>query len=164
MQCHRRRDTQSARSGESAFLGLDASGARRARPCITPTGLPLNSLQRAASAAALNTKGGQTAPRIARWSNRLQVTRRHLATALVAFQLVSDLLALIQAAEAGALDRGDVDKDILVAVLRLNETIAFLGVEPLDGIDGHSFSEMDGAAGKGLDAVLHGDLAALQLC
>jgi hypothetical protein len=37
-----------------------------------------------------------------------------------------------------------VDKDIFVTVLRLNETITFLGVEPLDGTDGHSFSEMDG--------------------
>src|SRR5687768_3562324 len=77
-------------------------------------------------------------------SDHLQVGGRHLATALIALQLVSELLALIQAAEAGALDRGDVDKDILVAVLRLNETIAFLGVEPLNGTDGHSFSHMDG--------------------
>ena len=84
-------------------------------------------IKRAASAAALDMKCGQTAPWIARGLDRLQVAGRHLAAALVAFQLVSDLLALIQAPEAGALDRGDVDKDVLVPVFRLNETITFLG-------------------------------------
>ena len=56
---------------------------------------------------------------------------RASAAALV-LQLVADALAFVQAAQACALDRADVHEDVLAAFLRLDETEAFSGVEPLD--------------------------------
>src|SRR5262249_33585783 len=42
-----------------------------------------------------------------------------------------DLLSLIEPLHPGALDRADVHENILAAVIRLDETIALLAVEPL---------------------------------
>src|SRR5579871_45393 len=58
-------------------------------------------------------------------SVRLQVRRRQLAL-LAALDLEADLLPLVQAAEAGALDRGDVHEHILRSVVRLDEAEALL--------------------------------------
>src|ERR1700680_428242 len=43
------------------------------------------------------------------------------------------LLALVQGGHARALHGGDMDENVLVAVARLNEAVAFLRVEPLHG-------------------------------
>src|SRR5690242_5180714 len=64
-------------------------------------------------------------------SDRLQVRRRHLAL-LTALQVKTDLLPLIQATEAGALHRRNVDKHVLRAVGWLYEAVSLLGIEPFD--------------------------------
>src|SRR5215472_8594125 len=66
----------------------------------------------------------------------LQVHRGGLAL-LAAFELEAHLLALVQVAEAGALDGRDMHKHIFRPILRLNEAIALLAVEPLHGSDRH---------------------------
>jgi hypothetical protein len=43
----------------------------------------------------------------------------------------TDDLPFVETVEAGPLNSRDVHKNILAAALRLNETIAFGGVEPL---------------------------------
>src|SRR5256885_7867067 len=45
--------------------------------------------------------------------------------------LIGDLLSLLEVGKTGALDRADVDEHVVAAVVRLNETEAFGGVEPL---------------------------------
>src|SRR5690606_29604351 len=62
-----------------------------------------------------------------------QVDGRLLARALVALQLVADALAFVQRAEARAFDGGDVDEHVLAAILRLDEAVALLAVDPLYG-------------------------------
>src|SRR5580698_4344084 len=64
-------------------------------------------------------------------SERLQVRRRSFAL-LATFQVEADLLALIQSTKASALNRRDMDEDILRAVIGLNEAKSLLSVEPLD--------------------------------
>src|SRR5690606_2214726 len=59
-----------------------------------------------------------------------QVARRILARATVALEVVGNLLAFVQAAQARAFHRGDVDEDVLAAVIRLDEAVALGGVEP----------------------------------
>jgi hypothetical protein len=56
------------------------------------------------------------------------------------FKIKADLLTVIQRAQAGLFDGGDVDKDILTAVLRLDEAEALLGIKPFDSADGHEFA------------------------
>ena len=67
--------------------------------------------------------------------DRLQVHRR----GLTAFHgdIVRDFLPLIQAAHACRLNRRDVNKDILAAILRHDETKTFCGIKPLDSADRH---------------------------
>jgi hypothetical protein len=48
-------------------------------------------------------------------------------------QLVAEVLALQEAAEARALDRGDIDENVDSDILRLYEAMALLGVKPLYG-------------------------------
>jgi hypothetical protein len=54
------------------------------------------------------------------------------------FDFVADLLAFIEAPKPGCLDRGDMDENVLAAILRHNEAKAFGGVEPLNSTDSHS--------------------------
>src|SRR5262245_48435273 len=68
-------------------------------------------------------------------STRFEVVRRLLAA--VADHFIFDHLTLVERAQAGALDRGDMDEYISAPVLRLNESIAFRRVEPFDGASGH---------------------------
>ena len=56
---------------------------------------------------------------------------------LTPYQFVADTLALLEAAEAGALDIGNVHEDVGRAVFRLNEAIALGRIEPLDGAERH---------------------------
>src|SRR6478609_9034486 len=51
--------------------------------------------------------------------------------------LVADLLAFVQAIEAGALDGADMDEDVLAALLRLDEAEALGGIEPLNSTSWH---------------------------
>src|SRR5580658_4301822 len=76
------------------------------------------------------------ARRPAAGSDSLQVLRRKLAL-LALLDLVADLLALVQVADPRPLDRGDVHEDILRPVIRLDEAVALLGVEPFDGACRH---------------------------
>ena len=46
-------------------------------------------------------------------------------------------LPLIETAEAGSFDRGDVDEHIFAATLRLNKSISLLRIEPLHGTFRH---------------------------
>ena len=69
-------------------------------------------------------------------SNRLEVRRRRLAAFHCHF--VADLLAFVQAPQAGCLNRRDVDENVLAAILRHNEPEALGGVEPLHSADRHS--------------------------
>src|SRR5215467_5213366 len=66
-----------------------------------------------------------------------QVLGRRLSGLAVGNDLEGDFLAFLELVEAGALDRADVDEDVLAAVLRLDESVALLRVEPLHGSFGH---------------------------
>src|SRR5215475_588541 len=68
-------------------------------------------------------------------STRFEILRRLLAA--VADQLVLDHLTFVERAQAGALDRGDMDEYVFAAVLRLNESIALGRVEPFHGASSH---------------------------
>jgi len=53
------------------------------------------------------------------------------------------LLTLIKRCQASLLDSGDVDEDILAAVLGLDKAKALLGIKPFDGADGHDVLQME---------------------
>jgi len=73
-------------------------------------------------------------------SGGLKATGGLLAAATVCLHLVGDLLSFDQVAHSGALDSGDVDENVLAAVIRLDEAKALGFVEPLNGADGHRYS------------------------
>src|SRR5205085_6236840 len=81
---------------------------------------------------AASQKGGAApcALPLARRLGRLQVHRGRLAL-FATLKLEADALALMEIAHAGALATRNVDKHVLGAVLRLNEPVACLGIEPL---------------------------------
>ena len=54
-------------------------------------------------------------------SGRLQVARRLFAAALVGDELVGDLLTFGERTHAGLFNSGDVDENVLAALIRLNE-------------------------------------------
>ena len=66
-------------------------------------------------------------------SNGAQIGRRGLPSLAIGNNLESDFLSLVEAVQAGAFDRADVDKDILAAIIRLDKAEALLAVEPLHG-------------------------------
>src|SRR5690606_5132819 len=70
-------------------------------------------------------------------SGSRQVVGGGLAGPLVLDDFVAHLLALIQAIQPRALDRRDVDEHVGPTLVRLNEAIAFLAVEPLNGASCH---------------------------
>jgi hypothetical protein len=65
------------------------------------------------------------------WSVDAQPVSRRLAGSSVCDHFEFELLPLVEGAQAGTLDRTDVNEHILAAVVRLNEAKAFLAVEPL---------------------------------
>ena len=69
--------------------------------------------------------------------DRLDLRGGHFARALVFFQLEADALAFLKAREARTLNSGDVDEHVRAALLRLDEAVAFLLVEPLNGAGSH---------------------------
>src|SRR5258707_15553659 len=60
-----------------------------------------------------------------------------LAAARIVLGVESDLLALAQAVDAGALQCGGMDENVLLAVIRLDETEALLVVVELHGARKH---------------------------
>src|SRR5258705_6913999 len=73
-------------------------------------------------------------------SNGLQVLGRRLPGLTVVDDFEGDLLAFLELVEPSALDRADVDEDVLAAILRLDKSVALLGVEPLHGAFAHFWS------------------------
>src|SRR6266568_3450075 len=63
-------------------------------------------------------------------SGCLQVLGRRLTGLAVGYNLEGDLLALLELIESGALDRADMDENVGAAILRLDKSVALLGVEP----------------------------------
>ena len=66
-------------------------------------------------------------------SNGAQIIGRRLAGPSIRYDLIRDLLSLVETVHPGALDGADVHENILAAVIRLDEAKAFLAVEPLYG-------------------------------
>ena len=48
-----------------------------------------------------------------------------------------DRLIILKRSQTGLLDGGDVDKNILATIIRLDKSIAFFGVEPLNSAFSH---------------------------
>jgi hypothetical protein len=69
----------------------------------------------------------------------LKVDRRAFAVA-AGFEVVADFLPFKQAPHAGPLDRRHVDKYVTAAVVRLDEPVALLPVEPFYRSGSHSSS------------------------
>src|SRR6266571_3052925 len=78
-------------------------------------------------------------------SNGFQIDRRGLAV-LPLFELVGDLLILVESAESGALHRRDVHEHVLGLVVRLNEAETLARVEPFHGTGRHGMLSMDEVA------------------
>src|SRR5215471_15256472 len=66
-------------------------------------------------------------------SDRAQIGRRGLSGLAVGYQVERDFLTLVEAIHPGAFDSADVDEYVLAAIIRLDEAVAFLAVEPLYG-------------------------------
>src|ERR1051325_11116382 len=72
---------------------------------------------------------------VGRGSPYLEVLGRGFAA--VAYDLVFDLLALIERAKSSALDGRNMHEHVLTPTLRLDEAIALGGIEPFHGADRH---------------------------
>ena len=114
---------------------------RSARPIEVPG---LHNEKAALCGAALSVRcgfrqdsPGFTPPGKSRQFSGAQIVGRRLARAAVGHDLVGDLLALAQRAEAGAFDSADVHEHIVAAVIRLDEAIALGCVKPLHGPHAH---------------------------
>src|SRR5882672_7102721 len=70
-------------------------------------------------------------------SHRLEILRARLAALGIRHEIERDLLPFGEVAHAGALDRADVDEHVLAAVGGLDEAVASLRIEELDGTRGH---------------------------
>src|SRR6202158_6211806 len=68
-------------------------------------------------------------------SGILQIGRRLLAA--LGHDFISEALAFVECAHAGAFDRADVHEHVLRAVARRDESETLLGVEELDCACGH---------------------------
>jgi hypothetical protein len=67
----------------------------------------------------------------------LKLVRRHLAGSSVFGQLEADFLTFEKIAHPGAFDGADVNENVLTTIFRLDETEAFLAIEPLDCASAH---------------------------
>jgi hypothetical protein len=79
----------------------------------------------------MNGGAAEAAPAL---SDVLQVDRRDFAL-LAAFGVETDLLTFAKATESRNLNRGDVDENIFRAVIRLDEAVTLLRVEPFNRAD-----------------------------
>jgi hypothetical protein len=66
-------------------------------------------------------------------SDGAQIFSRGFARLWISNNLERDLLSLVEPVHASAFDRADVHEHILAAVIRLDESVALLAVEPLHG-------------------------------
>src|SRR5215475_6659989 len=71
-------------------------------------------------------------------SRHLEILRRRLAA--IGHELVLDSLTFVERAETCALDRRDMDKDVLFSARGPNEPVAFSWIEPFDGALLHRLS------------------------
>src|SRR6266436_3182084 len=71
-------------------------------------------------------------------SDSAQILSRGLACLRIRHNVERDLLPLIEAVHPGALDLLDVHEDILAAIIRLDESVAFVWIEPLHRTLSHS--------------------------
>jgi len=79
-----------------------------------------------------------------RWlSHQGQIFRGRLATPTVGHELEADLLAFPKIADAGALNRTDVDEGIIATIIRRDEAEALFRVKPLYGSRSHGKSFLD---------------------
>jgi hypothetical protein len=67
----------------------------------------------------------------------LEIAGGHLTRLVISLQFEADLLAFDEFAHARAFDSRDMDERIGAAVVRLNETEAFGGIEPFNCASGH---------------------------
>src|SRR5680860_753040 len=74
-------------------------------------------------------------------SERANVAR--LRALLALGHLEADLLTLVEGLVALALDRGEVNEQVLATGVRGDEPVALVGVEPLDGTFWHGVSLRD---------------------
>jgi len=63
--------------------------------------------------------------------------RRGFASLAIGYNLIRDLLPLVETVHSRSLDGTDVNKHILASIIRLNEAEALLAVKPLHGSFGH---------------------------
>src|SRR6516165_11599710 len=75
------------------------------------------------------TASPQRSPKLTDRSFDLEIHRRCFAA--VFFDLILNLLPLVERAQSSTLDRRDVDEHVPAAPLRLNESIALGRIEPL---------------------------------
>src|ERR1700738_1787596 len=101
---------------------MPANTASATRYNPTPLVIPWNS-----APAAL----GLRRPRIELVLFRLRKVDCRRPSILLLLDLETEPLALVQAPQAGLLDRADMDEDILASGLRGNEAIALGRIEPL---------------------------------
>src|SRR5579884_198214 len=85
---------------------------------------------------ARRSRRARSSLRLMRISRRLQIARRLLAA--LGHDFVAHALTFDQRTHAGALHRGDVHEDVLRAILRADEAVAFLSIEELHSSYGHS--------------------------
>ena len=71
-------------------------------------------------------------------SDGAQILSRGLACLRIRHNVERDLLPLIEAVHSCALDLLDVHEDILAAIIRLDESVAFVWIEPLHRALSHS--------------------------
>src|SRR5262245_20530859 len=71
-------------------------------------------------------------------SGHLEILRRCLAA--IGHELVLDSLTFVERAETSALDRRDMDEDVLFSARGPNEPVAFSWIEPFDGALLHRLS------------------------
>ena len=125
----RSRRSARRRSGSSSGRSRQGKGVRHANVARArrPATRRNDAVFRACVPASANESG----------ASDLELARALAAVAAVD-QLVLDRLVVLQALQAGGLDGGDVDEDVLATVSGLDEAVALLGVEPLDGALSHA--------------------------
>src|SRR5215211_5594714 len=75
---------------------------------------------------------------------RFEVSRRLLAGVTVSLNIIEDFLTLSEAGQTRALDGADVHEHVFLTLVRLNEAVAFLIVEPLHSSGRHCWMSFHG--------------------
>ena len=96
-----------------------------------------STVEGATCANCAHIKGDAAAGRQGVLLRRLETAGGFLARAGVAFDLVGDLLAFVQRAEARGLEGRGMDEHVLAAVIGLHEAIALGGIVPFHNAGRH---------------------------